>query len=101
MSDKIQPVVSQVVIELLETKPKDPIPQMYNILHRVTEERKGQSEVQATADRGALLTDEEWDEYQTLMFEKKEIMRAMNAEVADADSILTKIQDEQTRLASR
>ena len=74
---------------------------MYNILHRLTEERKEKRLEEAAADRGDLLTDDEWDEYQTLMFEKKEIMRAMNAEVADADSILTKIQDEQTRLASR
>ena len=94
MSDKIQPVVSQVVMELLETKPKDPVPKMYNILHRMTEERKENNLEQAKADRGELLTDEEWDEYQALLFQKKAILAAMHAEIADTDQIITTIQDE-------
>ena len=55
-------------MELLEDKPKDPVPKMYNILHRITEERKEQNLEQAKADRGELLTDEEWDEYQALVY---------------------------------
>ena len=47
MKSQIQPVVSKVVMELLETKPEDPMPQMYNILHRMTEEGKLQAENEA------------------------------------------------------
>ena len=64
---------------------------MYNILHRLTEERKEKRLEEAAADRGDLLTDDEWDEYQTLLIEKKALVSTLHAEIADADSIITRI----------
>ena len=88
LAEKIQPVVSQVVMEVLETKPRDPISRIYNIVHRMTEETKERKLVEATKERGPLLTDAEWEEYQQLQEKKKYMMAYMHDEIADLDSLI-------------
>ena len=43
---------------------------------------------QATLERGPLLTDEEWAEYQELMQKRRDMMAVINDEIADLDLLL-------------
>ena len=74
MEEKIQPVISKMVMEILQSKPNDPIPQMYNILTQVHHEQEREKEEKAQAERGDLLSDNQWEEYQSLMRIKKELL---------------------------
>ena len=58
-------------MEILESKPNQPIPKMYNILHKITEEKKQEQDEQALDERGEHLTDAEFKEYKELLHQKQ------------------------------
>ena len=66
---------------------------MYNILHRITEERRIESNTKAAEERGEPLTDDEWKEYCAVMREKRNLLSLMHSEIADLDSLLQSMQD--------
>ena len=48
---------------MLETKPQDPIPKMYNLLHRIMEQRQKEKETEAQETRGDIVSDDDWELY--------------------------------------
>ena len=88
MVEHIQPLTSTIVMEILETKPADPIPKMYNLLHRITEKREQEKETEAQETRGPLLCDEQWEQYKELMDRKKELEEELENEVINIGAVL-------------
>ena len=66
MEEKIQSLISKLTMELLQTKPMDPIPRIYTILHQITEERLQEEKRKAQAERGDPISEEQWLEYKVL-----------------------------------
>ena len=66
MEQKIQPVISKIVLNLLETKPENPVPQLYSVLDNMADEAHQEKLEQQRADGNLPLTDEEYEEYLVL-----------------------------------
>lgn len=66
MEQKIQPAISKIVLNLLETKPENPIPQLYAVLDSMAEEARKEKVEKQLAEENHPLTDEEFEEYLAL-----------------------------------
>ena len=90
LTEKISPLTSQLVIDILETKPADPIPKMYNILTKIVDQRQHDKDELAQRDKGEELLDGEWEEYKALLNRKRELMEELEHEVIDLEAILSR-----------
>ena len=63
MAQKIQPVISKIVLSLLETKPENPIPPLYAELDIMAKEAREEETGKQAAAGNHPLTEEEFEEY--------------------------------------
>ena len=90
LMEEISPLTSQLVMDILETKPADPIPKMYNILTKIVDQRQRDKDDLAKRDKGEELLDGEWEDYKKLLDRKRELLAELDCEVIDLEAILSK-----------
>ena len=71
MHSKLQPIISEMVMELLQTKPEDPVPLMVEILEKQATKAEIAAEQEAMAQNNDTISGDALEEYYQLFREKE------------------------------